>query len=124
MVEYFADSFAFFARAEGNPRYIRIMERAKIVTSALNVLEVYTVMLNRLPREDALRYARACFQHAVDVPNDVAFDASEFKRKMLANRKNCSSVDAWGYAAARRLGYPFLTGDRPFKGVPGVEFVR
>lgn len=124
MADYFADTYAFFARVEGNPRYRRIFQRSNVVTSALNVLETYAVMLTRLPKADALRLANACFRYVVDVPAEAAFDAAEFKRQMGTLRRNCSTVDAWGYAAARRLSCPFLTGDLPFKGLANVAFVR
>jgi predicted nucleic acid-binding protein len=124
LVEYFADSYAFFARAEGNPRYIRIFQRGEIVTSALNVLEVYSVMLTRIPEDEARRHASACFHFVVGVPEDTALPAAEFKRRMLREGRDCSTVDAWGYAASVRLGRRFLTGDGHFKGVANVAFVR
>lgn len=124
MADLFADSYAFFARAEGNPRYIRLFEHRTVLTSALNVLEVYSVMLQRLERSAALRHARACASYVAPIPDDVAFEAAEFKRRMLAEHRSCSTVDAWGYAAARRLGCQFLTGDEPFKGLPDVAFLR
>ena len=124
MPDLFADSYAFFARAEGNPRYLRLFQHRSVVTSALNLVEVYGVMLRRLEPELARRHAHACARYLTAIPDDVAFEAAQFKRRMEADRRNCSTVDAWGYSAAQRLGCPFLTGDIPFKGLPNVEFVR
>lgn len=124
LADLFADSYAFFARAEGNPRYIRVFASHATVTSALNVLEVYAVMLRRLEPSVALRHARACAAYLTPVPDDVAFDAAKFKRRMVSEGRSCSTVDAWGYAASRRLGCRFLTGDQQFKGLPGVAFLR
>ena len=60
----------------------------------------------------------------VEVPAEVALPAGEFKREMRTRRRDCSYIDAWGYAAASHLGIPFLAGDPAFKGIPNVEFVR
>jgi predicted nucleic acid-binding protein len=35
-----------------------------------------------------------------------------------------SCADALGYHIAKKEGMKFLTGDRAFEGLPGVEFVR
>lgn len=43
---------------------------------------------------------------------------------MRAKGLTCSYIDAAGYAHARRLGLPFLTGDPAFEGIEGVEFLR
>jgi hypothetical protein len=122
--EYFADTYAFFARLAGNPRYIRLFKQGDVVTSALNVVEAYSVMLTRVSPEEALRHASACFGYVVNIPDDTALEAAVFKRKMSRDGRNCSSIDAWGYAASVRLGRKFLTGDLPFKGLPNVAFVR
>jgi len=124
LTELLADSYAFFALWEGNDRYVRIFRQKKVVTTALNVLEVYATLLRRLGPQVATPNARACAALVVQVPSEAAFTAGEFKQKMRAERKDCSYIDAWGYGASRTLGLEFLTGDPTFKGVEGVRFVR
>lgn len=124
MVDLFADSYAIVALFEGNERYVRIFRRGRVVTSAFNVLEVYATLLRRLTPAEAEEKARAILEIVRDISPEVALDAAQFRQEMRHRRRDCSYVDAWGYAAARSLGMPFLTGDPSFKGVPGVEFVR
>jgi predicted nucleic acid-binding protein len=124
LVDYFADSFAFIAHFEGNDRYVRIFERKDLATTALNVLEVYATLLRRVEVDEARRLASALLPHVVEVPPEVAFPAGQFRLEMRRRRKDCSYIDAWGYATSRHLGVPFLTGDPAFRSVDHVSFVR
>ena len=124
MADLFADSYAIVALFEGNERYVGIFRRGRVVTSAFNVLEVYATLLRRLAPAEAEEKARAILEIVRDIPPEVALDAAQFRHEMRRRKRDCSYVDAWGYAAARSLGLPFLTGDPAFKGIPGVEFVR
>lgn len=124
MAELLADSYAFLAFAEGNERYRSILSRGGFVTTALNVLEVYTALMRRMDHHDAREFARGMLSNVADAPPETALEAAEFRRKMLGAGKECSHIDAWGWAAAKALGRRFLTGDPAFKGVENVEFVR
>jgi predicted nucleic acid-binding protein len=124
LADLFADSFAIVAFFEGNPRYVRIFQRKRLVTSSLNVLEVYSTLLRRLPQAEAREKAAAVLELLVDVPAEAAFTAGEFRREMRERKRDCSYIDAWGYAASRYFDLEFLTGDPAFKGIPHVEFVR
>ena len=124
MPDLFADSFALVAYLEGNPRYLRIFEQRKIVTSALNVLEVYATLLRRIDAAEAREIAMTLLTLALPLPSEVALSAAEFRHAMRRRKRDCSYVDAWGYAAAVHLGVRFLTGDTAFRGLQNVEFVR
>jgi predicted nucleic acid-binding protein len=120
----FADSFAFVAYLQGNPRYVRIFERKTLCTSALNILELYATLLRRLGRAEARASSVPFLSLVVSGAADVALVAGEFRQLMRARRRDCSYIDAWGYAMAQEIGIPFLTGDPSFKSVENVEFVR
>lgn len=124
MPELFADSYALVAFLEGNERYVKIFRHKALVTSAMNVLEVYATLLRRIGRAEAREIASALNQIVTEVPPEVALDAGDFRYWMRRNQRDCSYIDAWGYAASRSLGLPFLTGDPAFKRVAHVEFVR
>jgi predicted nucleic acid-binding protein len=124
LVDYFADSYAFIAHFQGNPRYNRIFRKKTVVTSAMNVLEVYSTLARRIEEPEARRLATAILPSVVHVPAEVALHAGSFRQSMRARRRDCSHIDAWGYASANYLGVPFLTGDTAFKGVEQVDFVR
>ncbi len=124
LADLFADSYALVANFEGNDRYVRIFKRKEVVTSVLNVLEVYSTLLRRIDPTRARELARAMLSTVIPIPPENALPAAEFQQTMRVRKKNCSYVDAWGYSAARNLGIPFLTGDRAFKDIEHVEFVR
>lgn len=124
LADLLADSYAFFELFAGNPRYARIFRRTTIATTALNVVEIYSTLLQRVDPIVALRHARSCLALSVEVPETAALVAGEFRGRMRSLRRDCSTVDAWGFAASRELGMKFLTGDPAFKGLDGVEFLR
>ncbi len=124
MADYYADSFAFVAFFEGNERYARILRRKQLVTSAMNVLEVYSTLLRRVSSEEARELASTIVPLVAPVPAEVALSAGDFRREMRRRKRDCSYIDAWGYAAAKQLEIPFLTGDPAFRAIANVEFVR
>lgn len=124
MARLLADSYALIELLGGNPRYVPIFRSADVVTTALNVVEVYSALLQRVSREEAETDARACLARVVEVPHATALRAAEFRAEMHGRKRNCSHVDGWGYAASEILGRKFLTGDEAFRGLPNVEFVK
>ena len=124
MTDFFADSYAVVGFLEGNPRYVRIFRHRQIVTSAFNVLEVYSTILRRLDPTEARRVAVSLLGYVAELPPELALAAGAFRHRMRALKRDCSYVDAWGYSAAEHLQVPFLTGDPAFKGLDRVEFVR
>ncbi len=124
MTDFLADSYALVAFLEGNDRYISIFRRKTLVTTALNVLEVYATLLRRVEESVAKEVCSGLIPLAVPVPSEIALVAGDFRHRMRSLKRDCSYIDAWGYAAARRFGVPFLTGDPAFRGIDHVEFVR
>jgi uncharacterized protein len=128
---YLADTYAFIEALTGNPRYARIVRSGRVVTTALNVLELHhSLVRSGVGAEEAERISRATLSLVVDVPAEVALSAARICLQVNDRLRNAKSVarmsyiDAWGYEGARALGLPFLTGDRVFRKLPGVEFVR
>ena len=124
LADYLAGSYAWVALLEGNERYERIFRRKQLVTTAMNVLEVYSTLLRRIPRSEAKEMAAALLAYVTPVPPETALAAGEFRQFMRNRRLDCSYIDAWGYASARALGRKFLTGDPAFRSIEDVEYVR
>ena len=101
-----------------------IFRRKDVVTTALNVLEVYATLLRRIEREEARSRAIPFLKLVADVPPEVALRAAEFRTEMRRLHRDCSYIDAWGYAAAEQARIPFLTGDPAFRGIENVQYVR
>ncbi len=53
---------------------------------------------------------------------DIAIIARAVELRL--KNKSLSAPDAIGYAKARELGIPFLTGDEDFRELKGVEFIK
>lgn len=124
MTDLFAGGYALVALLEGNDRYVRIFRRKTVATSALNLLEVYATLLRRFDRAECRELTAGIVSMVVPIPPEVAFAAGEFLQASRSQKRECSYVDAWGYAAAQYLDVPFLTGDPAFRRVDGVEFLR
>jgi len=122
MIEYFYDSYAIIEALKGNLAYRKYFDGPKGVTTRLNLMEVYYALL------DNERYADevyASFLSTVVEPTDDQVKAAmRERRKMHKKGLRTSYVDAIGYVLAREKGLRFLTGDREFRELPGVEFVK
>jgi predicted nucleic acid-binding protein len=124
LADFLGDSYAFVALFEGNARYARILRHKSVVTTSLNVIEVYATLLRRLESSEARTHALALLPLVREIPPETAIAAGEFRRSMQARKRDCSYIDSWGYASAQALGIRFLTGDPAFKGIEQVAFVR
>ncbi len=118
---YFFDSYAFFEVLNGTLSYKKY-ELAVVLTTKLNIFEVYHGLL----RDVGLRFAEEFLQQYY--PCCIDYDADIVKKaatlKVQNKQKNLSMTDCIGYIIARHWGIPFLTGDKEFQNVEGVEFVK
>lgn len=119
---YFFDTYAFFEIACGNEAYNPYVENAVSVTSEFNLYELHYNLLRRYGEKIANEYYDIFAEYRTAVsPEDIkAASAFRLERK----RDDISYADALGYVIARRRGMKFLTGDKAFKNLPGVEFVQ
>lgn len=124
MASVFADTYALFAAVDGAKAYKPHFVEGEVATTALNVVEFAYGMRRRgfAAQLDAL--IPPLLDIVVEPERRVVSEAARFKSDRLDAGARCSFVDAWGYATARSLDLPFLTGDEDFRGVPGVKFVK
>jgi predicted nucleic acid-binding protein len=117
---YFADSYALIELLKGNVNY-EPYSSSQLVTMKFVVAEVYYYLL----REE-LSYAQRAFSACAKMLTPTTLRAlragTAFKFKY--KKQKLSYVDCVGYALAKELGIPFLTGDEKFKDKENVEFVR
>lgn len=112
----FLDTYALLEILEGNPAYQKFLREG--VTNAFNLLEFH---VNACRSKDAERADAALARlrtKAIVIEHEDVVEASAFKRSKAA--KGSSFADVLGYAMARRRKMPFVTGDKAFKGLPGV----
>ncbi len=120
MVNYFFDSYAIIELLDKNPSFKKY-EEFPLVTSVLNKIEVASWALLEYGDEFSDIVVNS-LSYVVGISDDVVKDAVRMKRG--ENRRNLSYADCVGYCFARRNNLLFLTGDKQFKDLPGVEFVK
>lgn len=119
---YFFDTYAFFEIVCGNEAYDPYVENAVSVTTEFNLYELHYNLLRRYGEKLANDYYDIFAEYKTTIsPADVKA-ASVFK--LERKRDDISYADALGYVIAQRRGMKFLTGDKAFKNLPNVEFVR
>ncbi|MDP3728488.1 MAG: PIN domain-containing protein [bacterium] len=122
MNKYYYDSYAILAYINKSENYVPYFSEYVGVTSLYNIMEVYYFVLREYGYEDA-QEVLTIFRSLIITPtlDDVEL-AMHFKLKHRA--KKLSYVDCLGYALARKLEIPFLTGDEGFRAISHVEFVK
>lgn len=125
MAKYFADTYALIEILKGNPNY-RSYSAEELYTTEFNLLELsYALVRDFGSRkvEEILEIVRS----AVNVVSPSIHHyvlASEMRIREKKKGKKLSLIDCLGYVVAKSLGMKFLTGDREFKGMENVEFVK
>ncbi len=117
--KFFFDTYAFFELIQGNPAYERY-RTAQPITTIVNLAELSFGIRREHPLEESEKYVKKYSQMLTDIEIHDVIKATEFK----INNRHLSLVDAIGYCVAQRLEVKFLTGDKEFKHMKNVEFVR
>jgi len=125
LARYFADTYALVEILRGSPAY-RPYADEELVTTEFNLLELAYALTRdygRVKALEVLALVRA-FIEIVETRDEDYVEAAELRARLRREGRRLSLIDALGYAVARRLGIPFLTGDREFRGLDGVVFVK
>jgi len=118
---FFFDSYAIVEIIKGNKNYEPFI-RADIITTKLNIFEVYYGLLRDVGEKEAEEFLKKYYQFIINFDENMIRESSKFK---LNNRKrNLSMVDCIGYILAKKIDIKFLTGDKEFENLPNVEFVK
>jgi uncharacterized protein len=122
LTTFFFDSYAFFEIIEGNPSYSSYVNNIAIITTKLNLMELYYGLLVKYGKIVAERYYTLFAKFTIEINDNVIKEACEFKSK-LKDRK-LSYIDCIGYIVSKQRNIKFLTGDNGFKDLENVEFVK
>ena len=118
---YYFDTYALIEIIAGSSSYEKY-RYVIIVTSRLNLMEVFYSLLHTHSLKEAKRYFNMFFPACIPVSNTTLQTAALFKFK---NRKRrLSYFDCIGYQIALELDIKFLTGDKEFKDFGNVEYVK
>jgi len=97
--------------------------KAKVVTTYFQLYEVYYILMREGYSEEEIEdFFEETKKFCINLKFDWIPESVYFRRKY--NKRDLSYVDCLGYVAARDIGIKFLTGDKEFKDLPNVEFVK
>lgn len=119
---FFADTYALIEFFKGNPHYAKYFTEHECITTRLNLLELYYAKLLEEQPDQAEEYYNGLLSKTVEIDDDTIKKAAQFRFEH--KKQNISYIDAVGYQIARAKKIKFLTGDKAFKELSNVEFVR
>jgi len=103
----------------GNQNYLAYTN-CGIVLTKLNLIELYYSLMRDFDETIAEKYFNYFKVYCMDIEDiDIKCIA-----KLKLSNKQLSYCDALGYTIALRLGIKFLTGDKEFRTMDNVEFVK
>lgn len=119
------DTYGLICLVRNVVSYQRFSESV-VLTTQFNLVELYYSLLSRFGEGKAKKVCGSFKQCVVDVGDEVIFDALKFRlgHKKKNPRSNLSYVDCISYMTARSKDVLFVTGDREFERLKGVDFVR
>jgi uncharacterized protein len=118
---FFFDTYALIEIATANPNFKNYLDFPYIV-SALNIGEFYAYLIRTYGYEAAKKRIQSYTFEEVELTKELMIAVTEFK--VIRSKKELSWPDCIGYMAAKQLKLRFLTGDKEFKGMENVEFVK
>ena len=121
MVSYFWDTYAIVEFIEGNENYAKFKDEPVSIT-IFNLAEIYWFALNEYNEDEASKIFERFKLCAVYVDEETLKSAIQFRKKH--NNKDMSYTDCIGYSFALKHNLKFLTGDKEFRNMENVEFVK
>ena len=120
MNKYVFDTYAIIEIVRGNPNYIKYNDSEVIINNFIYAELCYNILKGGKGnlKEIIEKYSK----HINSVRPEWIVDAMKF-RLSWKDRK-VSVTYFFSYVMAKNLGIKFLTGDKEFKEVEGVEFVK
>jgi len=118
---YFFDSYAIIETISGNKNYKKY-ENSIILTTKLNLFEVYYIFLRNLGEKEASFFLDEYYKFIISFNKKTIEKAAKFK---LQNKKRkLSMTDCIGYILSKEWRIKFLTGDKEFENMDNVEFAK
>ncbi len=121
MTEFFFDSYALVEIAKRNQRFMPYTSY-KVILTKLNLFELHYALI----RDGLIELGELALSDYREFLVD--FDLFDIKQaaqlKLKFKKRKLSMTDCIGYVLAQKAGLKFLTGDKEFADLPGVEFVK
>lgn len=119
MERYFFDTYALVSLIKNEPNYFKYSDEI-VITTLFNLVELYYIILKDFNEEKAMYVYNKFKECVVGINDEVVFEAMKLKIK----NKSLSYTDCIGYIYSLKNNLRFLTGDKEFKDMRNVEFVK
>ncbi len=120
---HFFDTYALIEIIKGNPRYRKYVNKP-FITSTYNLMELYYALLRLYDEKTAEKYFKFFRPACIPVGDAAIKEAMKFRLIQRSQKNLISYVDCIGYYTALELGILFLTGEKHFKNLKNVEYVK
>ena len=120
---FFYDSYAVLAYLSDNPKYAAYFEKNSGFLTKLNLMEIFYRTLEVHGAKAASQVVKVFAKYVVDFGLSDIEGSMKLRFKLRKNGCDVSYADALGYYLALKAKVKYLTGDKWFKGLEGVEFV-
>ncbi len=117
----FLDTYALWEILSGNSKFTHYFEEDFVINDLI-LAEFYGIILREFNEQTANYWALKLRSYSQQVSISTLIKAVKFRRSNP--KKNLSFFDAVGYIFARENNYIFVTGDKEFEHLQGVEFVK
>lgn len=125
MTRFFYDSYAVIEYLNGNQNYRYYFEEADGVLTKLNLMEVYFRILAKNGSRAGKDVLKSFSRHLIDFDIQAIEGAMKLRLNLKDSKQlDISYADALGYFLSRQMRIKFLTGDKAFKTLESVEFIR
>lgn len=118
----FYDTYALYAIATGQENYRPFIEGHLVLTSLMNLYELYYTLLQSGKEELAVMFFQRLISSCISITPEIIKDAARFRYEHM--KQKFSYIDCLGFTLAKKQGVLFLTGDDAFKTFPSVLFVK
>lgn len=111
------------AFVSGRSEYRQYFEESDGVLTKLNLMEIFYRSLEEYNFKVASDILRSFGKYVIEFESDDIVGSMRLRLDLKRKGYNVSYADVLGYFLSRKLGIKFLTGDKTFRGLSGVEFV-
>ncbi len=117
----FFDSYAILEIIKGNENYRQYSDKTFIINTLI-LSEVFYALLRETNLDTATEIIKKMNFEFLEIDKDIAIESARFRFEN--KNKKLSYADCIGYITSLRHHLKFLTGDKEFKDLDHVEFVR
>ncbi len=118
---YVFDTYALIEIIRGNKNYNEYLD-SKIVITTFILAELCYNSIKLYGNKRAYEYVDQYSKFIQNIDKDLIKEA--MNHRFLNKKRGLSMADCIGYILSKKLGMKFLTGDKEFKDLPNVEFVK